>query len=92
MSSSIFSAGSIGDSDEFEPIEPECPSCGDLLTLHQPEADQPDELLGVCRECNGWHLIVPGVAGGVELVIKIMKAELIASARAATQVSKKHSA
>jgi hypothetical protein len=34
-----------------------CPSCHDGLGLHQPDAESPDHLLGVCPECRGWFLV-----------------------------------
>ena len=89
MSSSNYIAGSIGDIDDYEPIEAECPGCGEYLDLHQPMEDRPEELLGVCPDCNQWHIVVSGTDGGVELVIKIMKGELIAAARQVNRVSKR---
>jgi hypothetical protein len=34
-----------------------CPSCHDLLAVHQPDIESPDRLLGVCVECRAWYLI-----------------------------------
>jgi hypothetical protein len=34
-----------------------CPSCDDLLAVHQPDVELPDRLLGVCAECRAWFLI-----------------------------------
>jgi len=89
MSSSNYIAGSIGDTDDFDPIEPECQGCGEYLDLHQPAEDRPEELLGVCPECNEWYLVVSDAPGGEELVVKIMKAELIAAARLVNRISKR---
>lgn len=34
-----------------------CPHCDEPLVLHQPDADQPDRLLGTCPDCRAWFLI-----------------------------------
>jgi uncharacterized protein YbaR (Trm112 family) len=34
-----------------------CPDCQDLLTIHQPDIESPDRLLGVCPECRAWFLV-----------------------------------
>jgi hypothetical protein len=39
-----------------------CPSCHEDLTLHQPDPQLPERLLGTCAECHAWFLI-PTVAG-----------------------------
>ncbi len=40
-----------------------CPTCHDALTLHQPDVDHFDRLLGVCPTCGSWFLadLAPGV-------------------------------
>ena len=38
-----------------------CPRCGKSLELQQPIIDEPDRLLGVCKECERWVLIELGV-------------------------------
>jgi hypothetical protein len=35
-----------------------CPDCSNSLSLHQPEEDQPQYLLGICEECSKWSYIV----------------------------------
>jgi hypothetical protein len=34
-----------------------CLGCHDLLTIHQPDVESPDRLLGVCPECRAWFLV-----------------------------------
>ena len=36
--------------------EIECLSCGDRLTIHQPENGFPDRMLGTCEFCHNWYL------------------------------------
>jgi hypothetical protein len=43
--------------DPDSPLGVECPSCRDLLTVHQPDVEGPDRLLGVCPACHDWFLI-----------------------------------
>jgi hypothetical protein len=66
---------------QWELARLECRSCGESLELHQPAVDQPDELLGVCTTCNGWHLVVVGRREAVDLVAFIPRADLIRAAR-----------
>ena len=33
-----------------------CERCGAVLTLHQPNIDQADRLLGTCDECKSWYV------------------------------------
>lgn len=33
-----------------------CEKCGTPLTLHQPNVDQADRLLGTCEECKSWYV------------------------------------
>src|SRR5690348_11642794 len=34
-----------------------CLVCHAPLTLHQPDCDTPDRLLGTCGACGAWHLV-----------------------------------
>jgi hypothetical protein len=34
-----------------------CPCCRRPLTLHQPDPDSPDRLVGTCEGCRAWFLI-----------------------------------
>jgi hypothetical protein len=43
--------------DPSHPTEARCPACQELLTVHQPDVELPDRLLGVCPECRVWLLI-----------------------------------
>ncbi len=35
---------------------PSCPTCHDLLDLHQPDEGRPARLLAVCLSCSKWYL------------------------------------
>ena len=35
-----------------------CPECEVLLDLHQPDHNEPTQLLGVCASCNKWYFLV----------------------------------
>jgi hypothetical protein len=35
----------------------ECLQCGGALDWHQPDAGEPDRLLGICETCGRWHLM-----------------------------------
>ena len=37
---------------------PTCRGCGGDLDLSQPDESRPRWLLGVCRDCRGWWLLV----------------------------------
>jgi hypothetical protein len=43
-----------------------CPNCSSPLTLHQPDPELADRLLGTCERCKHWYLVdlVPGGSGG----------------------------
>ncbi len=34
-----------------------CPLCTEVLTLHQPDEQSPDRLLGTCTECDTWFVL-----------------------------------
>ncbi len=40
-----------------------CSRCHEPLTLHQPDVDMPEQMLGTCDECKSWYLI--DKAGGI---------------------------
>lgn len=55
-----------------------CRKCGSDLTLHQPDPEMPDRILGTCDECKAWYLfdgdserveIAPRQTGKGEVVI-----------------------
>ncbi len=50
-----------------DPVAAECLNCSSELTLHQPDMNTPERLLGVCESCKHWYLIdlVPDVSQGV---------------------------
>ena len=33
-----------------------CRKCGSDLTLHQPDTERPERILGTCNECKAWYL------------------------------------
>ena len=47
-----------------------CPSCGCLLTLHQPDLELPDRLLATCDDCKSWYLTIPerGTLRSIQLI------------------------
>jgi hypothetical protein len=44
-----------------------CLHCSSPLTLHQPDTQTPERLLGICEECQHWFLIdmLPNLTEGV---------------------------
>lgn len=50
-----------------DPAGTACLHCSSALTLHQPDPQSPDRLLGVCEGCHRWFLVdlVPGRPDGV---------------------------
>lgn len=34
-----------------------CLACGEPLSIHQPDPNAPERLLGTCDACGAWHLI-----------------------------------
>jgi uncharacterized protein YbaR (Trm112 family) len=55
----------LSDPDSLHVIE--CPGCGDSLTVHQPDENLPDRLLGTCPDCRTWFLI----DGATEVMVKL---------------------
>ena len=39
------------------PVDVPCLVCGEPLSIHQPDPDAPERLLGTCDACDSWHLI-----------------------------------
>jgi hypothetical protein len=35
-----------------------CPDCHDPLDLHQPDEEQPAQLLGTCDCCSKWYFVM----------------------------------
>jgi hypothetical protein len=35
-----------------------CPDCQAALDLHQPDVDQPTQLLGICKDCSKWFYLL----------------------------------
>jgi len=40
-----------------ERVLPDCPNCGKVLALSQPDERRPAHLVGVCRGCGRWFLL-----------------------------------
>ncbi len=40
-----------------EPFGWRCPRCREELELHQPDAANPDRLLGTCGACGRWYVV-----------------------------------
>jgi hypothetical protein len=49
-----------------------CPSCDELLVIHQPDVQSPDHLLGTCDGCPAWFLL--DLAAGVMLRLPAVEA------------------
>ncbi len=43
--------------DPSHSMDARCSACHEPLTVHQPDVESPDRLLGVCPECRVWFLI-----------------------------------
>ena len=43
--------------DPEAPTEASCLACGDPLSIHQPDVNAPERLLGTCDACGAWHLV-----------------------------------
>ena len=41
----------------YELAQVRCLSCDTGLDLHQPDAQSPDRLLGICERCRQWYLL-----------------------------------
>jgi uncharacterized protein YbaR (Trm112 family) len=65
-----------------------CPDCQFPLDLHQPDLEQPMQLLGICESCCKWFFIV-GVddEGNETVLLELPSAELIRLAHAPTRLS-----
>ena len=43
--------------DQEVPSETPCQGCGEPLSIHQPDINAPERLLGTCDTCGAWHLV-----------------------------------
>lgn len=48
-----------------------CPGCRRPLTLHQPDASHPTDLLGTCEDCRCWSLLVDTPIGIEVLIVNL---------------------
>jgi hypothetical protein len=53
------------------PESASCPDCHEALELHQPDATDPDRLLGTCAECSKWFILVATPTGDRALVLRL---------------------
>src|SRR5215831_3941629 len=54
-----------------------CPRCHAYLSIHQPDQELPDRLLGTCEDCRSWFLI--NAASGV--IVRLPSEEELERAR-----------
>ena len=53
-----------------KPRERGCPHCREELELHQPDATNPDRLLGTCGSCGSWY-IVEDIDGALSVLARL---------------------
>lgn len=58
-------------------ISPVCQKCRTELDIHQPQADDPNELLGTCNQCGGWYLIQVAPGGSEALLLNLPGVEFV---------------
>ena len=58
-------------------LSPVCQKCQTELDIHQPQADDPNELLGTCGQCGSWHLIQVAPGGSEALVLNLPGVEFV---------------
>ncbi len=51
----------IAEHDHDEIAAPACPACSGALTLHQPDPQLPETILGTCGDCKTWFLLDPAL-------------------------------
>jgi hypothetical protein len=55
-----------------------CPTCKVRLNLHQPDEEQPAQLLGTCESCSRWFFLVEREADLEEtLLFELPSADMI---------------
>ena len=65
-----------------------CPDCELPLDLHQPDLEQPMQLLGTCRSCSKWFFAVDLDPDGIETVLlELPSADLIRQVHGASPLS-----
>ncbi len=63
-----------------------CPVCSDVLSLHQPDEDQPEFLLGICNDCSKWlYIVEPDSGSGQALMIELPGRDFISYVQALAQ-------
>jgi hypothetical protein len=58
-------------------LSPPCQKCRSPLTVHQPDENAPNRLLGTCGDCGTWHLIEVGPRGTKALLFSIPGMEIV---------------
>ncbi len=48
-----------------------CPDCRAPLDIHQPNSNQPDQLLGTCMACGSWFRIEADEDEGKAMVVRL---------------------
>ena len=65
-----------------------CPDCQITLDLHQPDIDQPAQLIGTCGCCSRWFLLVEiDFDGGEMLMLELPSAKSIRLTHSASSLS-----
>jgi hypothetical protein len=65
-----------------------CPNCQVPLNLHQPDEEQPSQLLGTCDCCSRWFFLVESeMNGDGTLLFELPSAEMIRATLAAPSSS-----
>ncbi|HEV3163259.1 MAG TPA: hypothetical protein VGZ22_04405 [Isosphaeraceae bacterium] len=54
-----------------------CPKCQGPITVHQPDAQLPDQLLGTCDGCGAWYVLGLMSASNEALVLHLPIHELV---------------
>ncbi len=58
-------------------ISPVCQKCQTELDILQPQADDPNELLGTCNQCGCWHIIQVAPGGTEAWVFNLPGVEFV---------------
>lgn len=57
-----------------------CPDCHEPLNLHQPDENNPDQLLATCGTCSQWFAVCElGAGGGHHALLEIPGQRLVES-------------
>jgi hypothetical protein len=59
------------------PIQGKCLKCSSELTIHQPDINLPERLLGVCESCKHWYLIDFGSRAKQGVIVMLPDIEFV---------------